>query len=283
MDRRTFVQTLGALAAAPGALAALGAPEKRVGRVGIQLYSLRDAAKVSLERTLESIAAVGYKDVELLGSMRNFDTPAPRVRQMLDRLGLRAPSTHVRTDAFDDLPRQLDEAKTLGHEYLIVAGLPAERAKTLADYRYWADRMNRAGEAARRAGVWIGFHNHGADFAVHDGRVAYDALVEGTDAALVRHQLDTGNAAMGGHDPLKYLERYRDRYWSFHVKDVPRIGGGNTSDAELGTGVIDFRRLLARVPRLEEKHLFVEQETYPTNDPLASVRRDYGYITKLEF
>jgi len=36
------------------------------------------------------------------------------------------------------------------------------------------------------------------------------------------------------------------------------------------------------VPRLNEKHLFVEQESYP-GAPLDSVRRDYTYLSKLEF
>jgi sugar phosphate isomerase/epimerase len=86
--------------------------------------------------------------------------------------------------------------------------------------------------------------------------------------------------AMGGRDPLSYLDRYGPRYWSFHIKDVPRLGA--TQDAELGKGIIDFRRLLAKIDRIDEKLLYVEQETYPTT-PLESVRRDYAYISSLEF
>jgi sugar phosphate isomerase/epimerase len=92
--------------------------------------------------------------------------------------------------------------------------------------------------------------------------------------------LDTGNTAMGGHDPLEYMKRFGPRYWSFHIKDVPRLGP--TSDTELGKGIIDFRRLLASIDNIDNKHLFVEQETYP-GAPLDSVRRDYAYISSLRF
>jgi sugar phosphate isomerase/epimerase len=283
MQRRTFVKTM----AATFVLPALGCAStrsavagRRLKRVGVQLYSLRDAAKVDLERTLADIAAVGYRDVELLGSMNNFGMAPERLRAVLDRLGLRAPSTHVGTNVLDDLDRQIDVAKTLGHEYLIVAGFPEERRKTLDDYRQWADRFNVAGTAARARGVWLGFHNHGPDVALIDGQVPYDLFVDRTDPALVRLQLDTGNMAMGGRDPLSYLDRYGPRYWSFHIKDVPRLGA--TEDAELGKGMIDFRRLLAKIDRIDEKLLYVEQETYPTT-PLESVRRDYAYISSLEF
>ena len=105
-------------------------------------------------------------------------------------------------------------------------------------------------------------------------------LVEGLGPARVRLQLDTGNAAMGGHDPLAYMERYADRYWLFHIKDVPRLGAEH--DTELGKGVVDFRRILARTGSLAGKHLYVEQETYP-GAPLDSVRRDYQYLRALRF
>jgi hypothetical protein len=55
-----------------------------------------------------------------------------------------------------------------------------------------------------------------------------------------------------------------------------------TADTELGKGMLDFRRLLASIPRLGEKHLFVEQETYP-GAPLDSARRDHAYLAALEF
>lgn len=110
--------------------------------------------------------------------------------------------------------------------------------------------------------------------------VPYDILMERTDPTVVRHQLDTGNTAMGGHDPLEYMKRFGPRYWSFHIKDVPRLGP--TSDTELGKGIIDFKRLLASIDNIDNKHLFVEQETYP-GAPLDSVRRDYAYISSLTF
>ena len=77
-----------------------------------------------------------------------------------------------------------------------------------------------------------------------------------------------------------YLEKYGDRYFSFHIKDSPKLGSDR--DAELGKGVVDLRGLLSRIKNIDEKFLYVEQETYP-DAPIESVRRDYEYISKLEF
>lgn len=284
MDRRAFLTSIGLTAAASqlgcasGAFG--GASGRRLRRVGIQLYTLREDAGRDLERTLSDIATAGYDDVELLGSMNNFGMAPAQVRQILDRNGLRAPSTHVGGNALDDLDRQLADAGMLGHQYLTVASLPLGEHCTLDDYRRWADKFNEAGQRTLRNGVHVAFHNHAVDLAPIGGVVPYDVFVERTDPAIVRLQLDTGNLAMAGRDPLEYMKRYGARYWSFHIKDVPRLGA--TSDTELGKGVLDFKRLLASIDLIDDKHLFVEQETYP-GTPLESARRDYAYISALRF
>ena len=283
MDRRGFLTSLG-LAAAGSQLACASVAQnvatgRRLRRVGIQLYTLRDDAKRDLERTLADIAGAGYKDVELLSSMNNFGMPPARLRQVLDQNGLRAPSTHVGVGELNDLDRQLGDAATLGHKYIVLASLPGNE-RTLDDYKRWADRLNDLGRRSLTHGVWIGFHNEAYDFPPIGGVVPYDVLVERTDPALVRLQLDTGNMAMGGRDPLEYMRRIGKRYWLFHIKDAPSLGA--STDAELGKGIVDFKRILASIDDIDDKLLYVEQETYP-GAPLDSARRDYAYITGLTF
>jgi sugar phosphate isomerase/epimerase len=283
MDRRAFLTSLGLAAAGSQLACASGArsavSSSRLRRIGIQLYTLRDDARRDLERTLGDIAAAGYKDVELLSSMNNFGMPPARLREILDRNGLRAPSTHVGADELNDLDRQLADAATLGHQYIVLASLPGDQ-RTLDDYKRWADRLNELGRRSLTHGVWIGFHNEAYDFPPIGGVVPYDILVERTDPALVRLQLDTGNMAMGGRDPLEYMKRFGTRYWLFHIKDAPSLGA--PTDTELGKGIIDFKRLLAGIDHIDDKLLYVEQETYP-GTPLESARRDYAYLSTLEF
>ncbi|MDB4881831.1 MAG: Xylose isomerase protein barrel [Gemmatimonadetes bacterium] len=284
MHRRTFVHTLGAallvpaaVRAAPHAAATSG---RRLKRVGLQLYSLRDAAKADLDRTLADIAAAGYSDVEMLMSMGNFGFSPAKVRAMLDKHGLRAPSTHMGTESLVQLDRALDEAAIIGHRYLILADIPGAARKSLDGFRSWADKLNHAGEAARKRDVWIGIHDEPQDFVTIDGQVGYDVLLQRTDPKLVRAQLDIGNAAMGGKDPVAYMEKYGDRFWAFHIKDAPALGAKN--DVELGKGIVDVRGVLSRIKDIDDKLVYVEQETYPAA-PIDSVRRDYAYISRLEF
>jgi len=93
---------------------------------------------------------------------------------------------------------------------------------------------------------------------------------------VVRHQLDVGNMAVGGGDPMQDLERFRDRYWSFHLKDVV---ADRSRDTELGTGVLDLRRILAAIQDIDRKPCYVEQEG--SAESVASARRNFEFLRRL--
>src|SRR5258708_16796368 len=166
----------------------------------------------------------------------------------------------------------------LGQQYLIVPNFTPDSARSLDDWREWADRCNAAGAVARRAGIWLAFHNEPEHVTPIDGTVPYDLFVARTDPTVVRHQLDVGNMVLGGGDPFAYLQRYRDRYWSFHLKDVLP---DRSRDTGLGTGTVDFRKLLAAIPDLDKKPCYVEEEE--AKDPLASARKNCAFLRTLEF
>jgi sugar phosphate isomerase/epimerase len=281
MKRRTFVSSVGAATAGLFIAPRRGAAA-RLDRIGLELYSVRNAMLADPERTLAAVRAMGYSDVELLWSHQNFGRTPKQVRATLDHEGLRAPSAHMAPEVIiaPDWQQSLENAKLLGHDYLIVPSLPDEAKMSLDDWRMWADRFNRAGAVARRAGIWLAFHNEPGHMKPigNDPAIPYDVFVERVDPSAVRLQLDVGNMVVGGGDPMRYLERYRDRYWSFHLKDTV---ADRSHDTELGSGTFDLKRFLAAVPALASKPCYVEQEG-PT-DELASARANFRYARALVF
>jgi sugar phosphate isomerase/epimerase len=156
--------------------------------------------------------------------------------------------------------------------------LPSETDHSVEKWREWADHFNTAGAAARRAGIWLAFHNEPDHAKPIDGVVPYDVFVQRSDPSVVRLQLDVGNMVMGGGDPMRYLSQHADRYWSFHVKDIV---ADRSHDVELGQGAVDLRAFLAAVPNLREKPVYVEQEG--SADSMASAARNFSFLSKLDF
>ncbi len=282
MKRRDFIQTMGA-AAAGGMLgrAPFGAP-KRLERIGLETYAVRHAMQQDPDRTLAAIRAIGYTDVELLWSFNLFGRTPQQVADTLKKEGLRAPSAHMSADTiFVGWERSLEIAKVLGHEYVFVPDFEDWTKKTLDDWREWADRFNAAGAVARKHGVWLGFHNESYHQKPIDGQVPYDVFISRLDPSVTRLQLDVGNMLIGGGDPMKYLQQYSARFWSFHLKDAL---ADRSKDTWLGKGTFDFKKFLAAVPNLEQKPAYVEQETANDADgDMADARANWQYLNQLEF
>lgn len=278
INRRSF------LAVASGSLASLALGSRasamhtarRLGRIGVQLYTIRDALKADLDGSLARVAATGYQEVELAGYQSHT---VAEFRAALVRHGLAAPSTHIAMERVrDELPKVLDEAHELGHQFVVCPNVPDEKAG-LDGYRKAADVLNHAGAIAKQSGIRIGYHNHGTELAPINGVRPYDVMLERTDPALVAMEMDIFWMVQGGGDPLAYFRKYPGRFRMVHVKDMD--GSPAKRMVDVGKGIIDWKAIFAQAGEGEIEHYFVEHDQAP--DPFASIAASYAYLRGLEY
>lgn len=282
MKRRTFVNSaaglaVGGMALTPGCTAreASGAKSRALERFGLQLYTVRGLMAEDVERTLDLVASVGYREVEFAGY---FGRAPAKVHEQLEATGLVAPSAHVALpDLRDRLEEVLEAAEVVGHRYLVLAWLAESDRRTLDDYRSIADEMNGFGVACRAAGVQFAYHNHDFEFEEMEGRIPYDVLLARCDAQLVRMELDLFWIRAGGQDPLDYFQRHPGRFPLCHVKDMTASG----EMASVGDGTIDFAAIFARSREAGLEHYFVEHDNPP--DPEQSIEVSARYLAGLTF
>ena len=256
---------LGLGAASGGALAQpTGAPNRVP---GIQLYTLRGSMAEDAIATLTAVAAMGYGAVEFAGLHGHS---AAALREHLDDLGIDAPAGHVNPhDLKADPGPLIEEAVTLGHRYLVVAWLDEEFRQTADDYRQWADVLNRAGEAARAAGVRMAYHNHEFEFEALDGEIPQRILLAETDPDLVDFELDFYWVRRAGLNIEDVLAWAPERFRLAHIKDMDENG----EITDVGTGTIDFATLLNSDHGRNIKHPFVEHDHAPDAFRTAAVGR----------
>lgn len=243
--------------------------------IGVQLYTVRNQMRASVEQTLEQVARIGYKEVEFAGYFRR---PAKEIRAILDANGLTAPSAHSA-----DMPsirnrfaQVLDDAAVIGHRYVICASIPRQEM-TADGYKRVAEEFNTAGEQAAKAGIKVGFHNHSDDMSPLGSTTGLDILLAGTDPKVTSHQLDLFWTVKGGKDPLDYFARYPGRFYSVHVKDM--AAGGAMVDG--GAGQLPFATYFARGKSAGVKHYFYEHDD--PADPMASLAAGYEHLRALKF
>jgi len=279
--RRNFLATLGVaalgIASRDAAATEILASSKKIKRVGVQLYTVRDMMKADLPGTLARVAGIGYKEVEFAGYFGR--TPA-QIRELLKRNKLSSPSSHLPFESLQSgWQKQLDDAKAVGHEWVTIAWIPEEKRRTLDDWKSHAAAFNRAGEQAKAAGLRFAYHNHDFEIRPVEGTRPLDLLLSSTDPKLVDFELDLYWVVFGGGSPLDFFNRYPKRFKMVHVKDS--AGPPDNKMVDVGQGKIDFRSIFAQSEKAGIKHYFVEHDQ--PADPIATLRNSYNYLHALNF
>ena len=289
MDRRTFLGTMTAATLLTRRLG-LAADDHKIEKIGLQLYTVRDLMKQDFDGTLAKVAAIGYKEVEFAGY---FDHSPKDVRAAVDRHGLTAPSAHIDYKSLGEkFPEVIEAAKVVGHDYLVNPWIDEEIRKQPDGRKQAAETFNRAGEACKKAGIQFAYHNHWFEFLSVNGKLPYDFLLTEGDPNLVKMELDLCWITVGGQDPLRYFDRYPGRFPLVHVKDVkrvPPVTAGGAQDfgssmkdmTEVGSGIIDWKKIFAQSDKAGIKHYFVEHDN--PKKPLESIKTSYDYLARLRF
>jgi hypothetical protein len=160
MTRREWLQLTAMAAVGTAAGPSLLAQRNRP--LGVQLYTVRDKLGADADATLQAIASIGYKEVELLRGH------AARIAPLAKAHGLESVSMHiepplltgdwepwaaaVKPEDRSTLERTLGEAKTYGVQYAVVSYLmPGERGGGQAFFEKFADQLNHARSGRRQA------------------------------------------------------------------------------------------------------------------------------------
>ncbi len=254
------------------------APAEQLGRIGIQLYTVRRAFQDDPEQTLARLAEIGFREVEAAG----YPPGSPEeFQRMLRRHGLTIPSSHVGLPATDaDWERVLDVAATLGQKFVVVPSIGGGDRQSVDDWKRVATRFNRAGEAAAKRGLTFCYHNHDFEFHPMEGLVPYDVLLSATDPKLVKLEMDLYWVTKAGKDPVDYFDRWPGRFPMVHVKDMDATPRKFFADA--GTGIIDFPAIFRRARKAGIVHYFYEQDVTP-GDPFASAAASFKYLRELKY
>jgi sugar phosphate isomerase/epimerase len=279
--RRSFLATLGAAAVGvvtTGSKAAGScfAPSRKLDRIGLQLYTVRDMMKADMPGTIAQVAAIGYNEVEFAGYFGR--TPA-QVRDLLAQNHLTSPSTHLGWESFDNWEKVLADSKEIGHEWVTLPWIPEEKRKTADDWKAIAAKFNQVGAQAKAAGLRFAYHNHNFELTPIGGTRPLDILLTNTDPSAVDFEMDIYWVVFGGGDPLDFINRYPGRFPLVHVKDSGPPPERKMVD--VGTGTIDFPTIFAQSEKAGIKHYFVEHDE-PAN-PIATIRNSYNYLHGVKF
>jgi sugar phosphate isomerase/epimerase len=296
-SRRTFIKS-GAMALAAASLIpeSVFAAKKKMGIIGVQLYSIRDEMSKDPLGSLTQVAKMGYKYVEhanyVNGKFYGY-TPA-EFKKVLDGLGLKMISGHTvmskehwdeaKNDFADSWKKTVDDAAILGQKYVVSPSMDDSMRKTYDDFKRYMDIFNKCGELCKKKGMKFGYHNHAFEFSEKlNNEKLFDIMMKSMDPELVVVQLDIGNLYNGGAVALDVVKQYPGRFENIHVKDeiLATEGDEKYVSTIIGQGIVNAKEVTDLATKIGGTKVYIiEQESYQGKTPMECIKEDLEIMKK---
>ena len=253
--------------------------------IGIQMFTMMRMAGGDTTELFKNLAAIGFKEIETSFSPKGpfYGYKPKEFRKFLSDLGLEWRSHHVvgglpkqsnykMPTLAADMQQLVDEAAEGGIPYLVCSSAPVG---TLQEIENTIGMFTKTGEACKKAGIQFAYHNHASEFDQVEGKRPYDLIMKGTDANLVKMELDLAWAVKAKQDPVALFKEYPGRFPLWHVKD---IDAKRENITEVGNGIVNFKSAFAAAKLAGMKHFFYEQDMVKEMD---SVKTSYTNLSKI--
>ena len=282
INRRNFLSTTTKVATAAIVLSKLPSnffADAKVAELplGFQSWTIKDVLSKDFAGTLKMMADEGYKLIEMcspkgyatigFGAFVNMKTTD--IRKIITDAGLSCPSCHFGFAEFNDenIDDRIQFAKDLGLTQMICSTFWLPNTATINDYLAAADKLNKAAEKIKKAGIQAGFHNHHFEFAKLEGQLIYDALMSRFDPDLVKMQFQTQVITLG-YKASDYFNKYPGRFISSHLSDWT----ADKKEIAVGQGIIDWKEFFAAAKIGGVKNFFVEMNADKFKDSARYIR-----------
>ncbi len=275
--------------------------------IGLQLYSVRNELQKDYAGTLERVASIGYRNLELLttvtgdGLVFGNDLQPAVHKRLLDRLGLKAIGCHVMIQEGMDWEKVSASCLETGAEALVIPFALFNDRQGILDF---CRTLNHAGELSRKQAVQLYYHNHFQEFQEFDGCMVMDLLLENLDSELVKIEFDLYWAVRGGQDPLAWIRKLGGRCDLLHQKDLPPgVKPVNLFDlfqqnpaltmwdalatinaaqfAEIGSGVMNIADILQAGRTYGHARYVIVEQDMTSLDELESVTISFKNLSRL--
>ena len=256
---------------------------------GLALYTVRDDMSKNAVETLKAVADAGYAYVEAAGynDGKFYGMDPKDFKKTLKEVGLEPVSTHQGFESMDNIDQMIADVKAAGFKYFVVPVPPLGHFKVEDGKMGMSDELelltnvlNTVGKKCKAAGLELLYHNHDFEFVKNSkGIVPIEYFLENTDPDIVNFEMDLYWVTRAGADPLAYFQKYPGRFKLWHVKGMDDEG----KFAPVGTGNIDFSRILKEKDKSGMIYYYVEQDRTWDKKPLEVIKTSHEGLKKFGF
>lgn len=245
-------------------------------KIGAQLYTVREymQTKRDLKKTLEKIADMGYKYVQVSGTCKYTGR---WMDKQLKKYGLICPLTHYdRNKIYKKTEQTIKKHKRFGCDHIGIGYAPLDSQENFNEF--YKDAYP-ASQLIRENGMQLMYHNHNFEFENKIGdEYIMDVLCREFAPEELGVTLDVYWAKFAGRDPVEEILKIGKRISCAHLKDLVEAEDGTKKFGYVGEGVLDFDKIIEALESVGTEYAFVEQDDCYGADPFDCLKKSYDYL-----
>ena len=226
-------------------------------------------------QAIDDIASLGFAGIQLRANViPRYESAALRdllAKRNLALVALSSGAVTLRAESDDNamIEQHVARARYLrdaGGLFLQVTDeKPAGRPFTAADITRLGRLLTEIGRRTADLGIPLGYHNHMGTIGEKPDDV--DRILDASDPAFVRFELDIAHYHQGGGNPAAAIRRHARRLVFLHIKDVEPTPSGYRF-VELGRGRVNIKSVLAALGDMDfDGWCVIELDGVPPSDP----------------
>jgi len=129
----------------------------------------------------------------------------------------------------------------------------------------------------KKYNIKLAIHNHGPGDKLYTSPTDVYEKVKDLDARIGLC-IDIGHVQRIGQDPSLMIQRYKDRLFDMHMKDVKNDIDGKAVFVEIGHGIIDIPRVIKTLKKINYQGVVAFEFEKDEKDPLPGLAESIGYV-----
>lgn len=278
ISRNRFLKLVGTTAAASVSTSTLFATARQPSlavptasglRQGLASYTLR---KLSLQGVIEVCKRLALKGIALKSMHMPLDASPQELRAIAASVREAGLELYGAGVIYMKSPQEVEAA----FKYAQICGL--ETIVGVPNH----ELLPLTNKLVQQYNIKVAIHNHGPGDDLYSSPNDVWARIKDLDKRI-GFCIDVGHVVRIGEDPVPMLEKYKDRLFDVHIKDVDKAEPEGES-VEMGRGVIDIPAIVRTLTKINYRGYVAFEYEKDGDDPVPGLAESVGYfrgVTKM--
>ena len=232
-------------------------------KLGLASYTLR---KFSLDDVIKMCKRVGINNVAFKEMHMPLKASAEEIKDIAKKVRDAGLNLYGAGVIYMKTPEEVDNtfayASNAGLEMII--GVPNH------------ELLPQVNEQVKKYNIKLAIHNHGPGDLLYTSPDNVYEKIKDLDKRIGLC-IDIGHVKRIGQDPVAKIEKYKDRLYDLHMKDVNKDVAEGTP-LEIGRGIIDIPAVIKTLKKINYQGNVAFEYEKDGDDPLAGLAESVGYV-----